>query len=229
MAQIDPKEPAGSAWCRTCGAAHGGPEHCPGVLKPSGQGQTVWQSRYKTSVGETLFFVTLSSWADRWCARIFSQPNIPWSIPGGGTAIKFLAEDPEECKEEAIRFLTEFCSRKGYTNPEAALSPAGDLENDRPSRVVKNLPLIWGTADPSNPGMSRNVSATGLFVATEIPLEPATTVRIRLALGALSLPLRGRVTWKRSAPDPGRRLEAGMGIQLISPPSIYKGYIQQFI
>ena len=68
-----------------------------------------------------------------------------------------------------------------------------------------------------------------MFVATELPPEPGTMIKIRLKLGALSLPLRGRVTWKREVPDPGRSLEAGMGIHLLSPPSIYKGYIRQFI
>ncbi len=214
-------------WCRTCGSAHVGSAHCPGILKLTGRNEKVWESPFVTAGGETMFFVTLTAWSDRWCARIYTQPNIPWSIPGGGTAIKFLSPTREECQAAAMRFLTDFCRRKGYAR--RGEEPAGDSAPDQPARVTRSIPVVWGEGTPSNPGASLNVSATGMFVATETPPEPGSTIRLRLVMGALSLPLRGRVTWKRAAPDPARSLEAGMGIHLLSPPSIYKSYVRQFV
>jgi hypothetical protein len=213
------------AWCTVCGTDHADPALCPGPLNLNGQGEKVWQSKFRTTGGESTFLVTRTERGTRWCARIFTHPNIPWSIPGGGTAIKFLSDDPEECKNDAIVFLNGFCRRKGYVNADNTNEQ--EKEQDRPIRLESSIPLIWGTGSPSTPGASLNVSASGMFVATEVPPEPGTTIRIRLKMGALSLPLRGRVTWRRDAPDPVRKLEAGMGVCLLSPPGIYKGYIRQ--
>ncbi len=216
-------------WCQVCGTAHTGATPCPGAVVLTGEGEMVWQSQFMTTGGETTFLITRTAWSDRWCARIFTSPNMPWSIPGGGAAIKFLSESPEECKDAAVRYLTGFCERKGYIKSGEEPAPEEEPAEGYPVRVASGIPLIWGTGDPSNPGASLNVSTTGMFVATELPPEPGTMISIRLKLGAFSLPLRGRVAWKREAPDPGRKLKAGMGIHLLSPPSIYKGYIQQFI
>ena len=229
MSQDKRDEKTQIVWCHVCGTAHTGPDPCPGALQLTGEGETVWQSRFETSGGEMTFLISRTAWSHRWCARIFTYPDIRWSIPGGGAAIKFLSEGPEECKDAAIRYLTGFCERKGYIKLDQRRAPDGEPAGGYPVRVDSGIPLIWGTGYPSNPGASLNVSTTGMFVATALPPEPGTMIRIRLNLGALSLPLRGRVTWKREAPDPGRRLEAGMGIHLLSPPSIYKGYIQQLI
>ncbi len=229
MPQYKRDDQTPTVWCPTCGTEHAGSAACPGALQLTGEGETVWQSRFKTTGGETTFLITRTAWSDRWCARIFTSPHIIWSIPGGGAAIKFLSENPEECKDAAIRYLTDFCERKGYIPWGEKPAPDKEPAQGYPVRVASGIPLVWGTGHPSNLGASLNVSTTGMFVATEVPPEPGTTIRIRLKLGALSLPLRGRVAWKREAPDPGRQLKAGMGIHLLSPPSIYKGYIQQFI
>jgi hypothetical protein len=229
MSQYKRDDPTPIVWCHVCGTAHSGAMTCPGALVLTGEGETVWQSWFKTTGGETAFLITRTAWSDRWCARIFTDPYMPWSIPGGGAAIKFLSESPEECKDAAVRYLIGFCEQKGYIKLGEKQAPAGEPAQGYPVRAASGIPLIWGTGYPSNPGASLNVSTTGMFVATELPPEPGTMIKIRLKLGALSLPLRGRVAWKREAPDPGRRLEAGMGIHLLSPPSIYKGYIQQFI
>jgi hypothetical protein len=195
-------------------------------MKLDSLGETVWQSCFETNRGETTFLITRTEWAGRWCARIFAHPNIPWSIPGGGPAIKFISDDPQECRDDALRFLLDFCNKKGYTDLSAGTESA---EEDRASRVPQTIPLVWGMERPTTPGASVNVSTNGMFVATDLPPEPGTVVKIRLKLGALSLPLRGRVTWNRPVTDTDRNLQAGMGIHLLSPPSIYKAHIQQFV
>jgi hypothetical protein len=214
-----------SGWCRGCGTVHKGQAPCPGSIKLDSQGEIVWQNRFETNNGETIFFITRSEWNGRWCARIFAHPNRPWSVPGGGPVIKFISDDPRDCRDDALGFLMDFCRRKGYTDPAGALAGTGE---DPPVRVPQTIPLIWGTERPSTPGGSVNVSTHGMFVATDLPPDPGTVVKVRMQFGAISLPLRGSVTWNRPQSDTDQNLQAGMGVCLLSPPSIYKGFIQQF-
>ena len=75
--------------------------------------------------------------------------------------------------------------------------------------------------DGPMPGVTRNVSPEGAFVATPRLLPVGDRVLLMLAVPGRRAPLavRAEVRWSREAPEtPDARRPAGMGLRFVDPP-----------
>lgn len=225
-----------STWCRVCCTEHEPQGRCPGELQPTGPEREGWKIIAETPGGMQGYGVLLAEVGRRWRARILTFPNIPWVLPGGDGAIKFLGRTPEEAELKAARFIREHCTGNGYTlrdGLELVDSPAVPFAiSARPgegvprvaTRFARQLPVRFGENAPTIVGRTVNLSATGLFVYTDYPLEAGLLAGLLLELEHCKLPLRGSVVWVRRIPGPFR--PPGMGLALFNPPTIYQRYIQ---
>jgi hypothetical protein len=223
-------------WCPTCCTSHKPDAVCPGVLAATGPERHGWRLAVDTPYGMESYGVLVAPSDKLWRARIVTFPSSLWSIPDGEAAIKFVGSSPDEAERQAADFIEAFCKRRGY-KPHEVLPPvvtgpvdpeaADSAENGAPTPQRKLLaaPLRFGRTRPSRDAVTANVSERGLFVSTLDPMEPGATIALRLELEALSLPLRGVVTWSRRAAVRGR--SRGMGIRLSHPPAVYVNYIRQ--
>ena len=223
------------SWCPTCCTSHEPEAVCPGRLEATGPERHGWRLAVDTPHGMESYGVLVAPTNKLWRARIVTFPNSLWSIPEGEGAIKFVASSPDEAEKQAAGFIEAFCNRRGYephevlppvvtapVDPEAADS--ADTADPTPQRKLLAAPLRYGRTRPSHDAVTANVSERGLFVSTVDPMDPGSAVALRLELEALSLPLRGVVTWSRKAAQRGRSV--GMGIRLSHPPAVYVNYIR---
>lgn len=92
-------------------------------------------------------------------------------------------------------------------------------------RKAHRLSAQWGTMRPSHVADTGNVSDSGLFLVTMSPIDPGARIVVRLQLGPLSMPLKGRVVWHRGRLESG--LPPGMGVCLVRPPAVYVDYVNR--
>lgn len=171
----------------------------------------------------------------RWRARIVSFPNVIWMVPGGGESIKFLAARQDDVLRNAIDFVRRHCVTRGYTMRDelecvssSAPGPivlAGGAGVVAAPRVERRLPVHFGINRPTVTAATANLSATGLFVTTDLPPGDGARLGLSLELEYCKVPLRGQVAWHRRKTSPGTI--AGMGLLLIQPPGVYVKYIEQ--
>lgn len=176
---------------------------------------------------------------DVWRARILTFPCSIWTIPGGGTALKFIAKTPQAAESEAIRFVERHCAQRGYTprNGLELAAPGAPRPALQPGRAPIVVEPRWPIVLPvryerigSNEGqlsisaVTRNVSERGVFVQTPAPVEEGRDILLGIRLPADRYPLEGRVVWSRTDGDGGR--PPGMGIRLVMAPPAYLEYIR---
>jgi len=224
-----------SHWCRVCGTRHASGSACPGPLPATGDERAGWRVTVETFDGVDAIGVLVAPSGELWRARILTYPNVLWTIPGGGGAMKFVAASPREAEALAIAFLERHCLERGWKRRDAvkpvdlgSLPPdAGSTHPSAPSparRRLRSFPVRFGSARPSTDAVTGNLSETGLFISTHEPLAPGTQIRMRLDLESAQVALRGLVVWNRERFVLGR--PAGMGIRLLDPPAVYVGYVQ---
>ena len=85
------------------------------------------------------------------------------------------------------------------------------------------IPARYGFDLPDYVGLTVNMSRTGLFLGTSLPLKTGRPIRVDVSLGGEDAELRGVVMWNRRRDDSDR--PAGMGIRLIEPPSSYPTFV----
>jgi Tfp pilus assembly protein PilZ len=90
-------------------------------------------------------------------------------------------------------------------------------------RKLLAVPVRFGDGPTLFSAMTGNLSESGLFVVTLVPLAPGTGVRVVIDLNAGPVGLRGQVAWKRPHPHLGRPV--GMGVELLAPPPDYKEFV----
>jgi hypothetical protein len=143
--------------------------------------------------------------------------------------MKFVAATEEQAEHQAIEYIREHCAARGYTMRDqlADLSGAtalvGETKRPKDQRYVRVLPVRYGVSKPVLSGRTRNLSLSGMFVDTRLPLTTGGTAGMLLELEHCRLPLRGNVVWTREQPGPSR--PAGMGVELVRPPAAYKKYV----
>ena len=71
--------------------------------------------------------------------------------------------------------------------------------------------------------MTADLSKSGLFIITDDPLPAGRDLMMLLELDRYSVPLAGKVAWRRTKAEQGR--PAGMGVQLQTPPHVYARYV----
>ncbi|MDH3785929.1 MAG: PilZ domain-containing protein, partial [Acidobacteriota bacterium] len=108
-------------------------------------------------------------------------------------------------------------------NPEddAVQAPIGGKD----PRLLLNLSVRFGEEKATTSAVTSDLSKNGLFVATDKPLPKATTVKLLVELYEFTIPLVGKVVW--STPHKRGSKPAGMGVQLISPPTMYLRHVRQ--
>lgn len=222
------------AWCALCGIEHPTDARCPAGLEAGGDETIAWRVTVETPRGMQGYAVLVAAVGERWRARILTFPNVMWTVPGGGSSIKFFARTPQEAERQAIAFIRAHCAGRSYVvrdELEPLLSgvvPEVRLRSeDSPlvdPRFHRSLPVQFGVSRPTVVAKTVNISAGGLFVATARPLVEGMLAGLLLELEHCKVPLRGAVIWKRELPTLGR--DPGMGLSLLSPPTIYVRYVQ---
>jgi hypothetical protein len=226
----------GTRLCGTCGESHASPVDCAGDLRPTGPERPSWRVEVDTPRGIQAFGVLIAPSYDHWRARILTYPNILWIGSDGRTTLKFGGKTAREAESRAVGFIESHCRSRGYqlrnalapvaSGPFAAsLAPA----TRRPGatavapRKPVALPVRFGPVRPVDPGMTVNLSESGLFVGARRFLEPGSAVALDMILRDSRPKLRGVVIWSRQVPKPG--LPSGMGVRLFAPPPAYTSYV----
>ncbi len=225
-----------SVWCPVCCTRHGEKAECPGQLLATGHERHGWRINVDTPNGIEACGVLVAECDGLWRARILTYPNILWTIPGGGGALKFVDNSPQEAERQAIAFVKEHFRKRGWSlrdtigrveplpiEPEAAPVLARPL--GRPAlRKIRFLPVHFGIARMSEMGGTGNLSETGLFVITNSPEKQGSWLKLILELNGHDVDMRGLVRWINGQPGAGR--SPGMGIQVESPPPFYRRYVR---
>jgi hypothetical protein len=227
-------------WCRLCCTRHAIDQVCPGELQATTPERHAWRVNVETPRGVEAYGVLIAEAADVWRARILTYPNILWGVPGGGGTIKFVGATPQDAEQQAVQFIRAHCASRdfrmqhdvvratpGRIDADSALPIAVDLAGEPAVRKIRFLPLRFGVVGATEPGGTANLSETGLFVITGVPIDAGSQLKMLLGLECSSIPLHGEVRWMCNRPHVGR--SPGMGVQLISPPPTYLSFVRSLV
>ncbi|HZN55567.1 MAG TPA: hypothetical protein VFB67_09620 [Candidatus Polarisedimenticolaceae bacterium] len=209
-------------WCRVCGTEHTEPRICPGDLRATGAEKPGWRVEIETPHGHEAIGVLLAPSHDVWRARIVTFPNVLWTAPGGGGAMKFVGGTREEAEALAVAFIEQHVRSKRSAR-RGGPTPTGPSTPSASPRKLRCLPVRFGRERAGILGLTVNLSAEGMFINVSDPEEEGFPLRINLEIEAHTLPLRGLVMWNRLRPDYGRPV--GMGIRLAEPPPMYRSFV----
>lgn len=228
-----PMETRRNGWCLLCCTRHDAAEPCPGDLSSTGDERHGWRITVDTPHGLESYGVLVAETYGLWRARIVTYPRILWTVPGGGGTVKFVGRSPLEAESRAIEFIKTHCTARGYeirnfrssVEPGPVPSEAGDRAQPAQAvRKVRFLPVRFGRVNLTERGRTGNLSETGLFIITEVPVDQGERVSMMLSVEAERLALTGQVRWSRTDHRVGRT--PGMGIQIDTPPPEYLRFVQ---
>ncbi len=213
---------------------------CPGELLATGPERHGFKVVVETPHSMEAYGVLVAPAGKVWRARILTYPGSLWTVPGGGRVLKFVASTPQRAEEQAIRFIEQHCVARGYllrnglelADPRRARSRPGVHPPPQATTTVeprwpKVFPVryeVEGLDPPALEAVTRNVSASGLFIQTPAPVVAGRDVLLHLKLAAERLLLKGTVVWLRQDSEVGR--PPGMGLRLVMPPDAYLNYIR---
>ena len=222
-------------WCAVCCTRHTAVRDCPGNLLATGPERHA--RKFTVTQGKRLEYygVLIAEAGELWRARIFTYPNMLWSVPGGRGTIKFVGANPAEAEARAIEFLREHCEQREFVMVEAGDERVpGQVEPEDSDRSVPRrakevrypcrVQVRFGMDKARRPARTSNLSANGLFVVTNRPVPEGQAICLLFDLEDCALPLIGTVVWVRPE-EPGK--PGGMGIQLDRPPALYRGYVEE--
>lgn len=220
----------GTRICVTCGGSHPSPVDCAGDLRPTGPERPSWRVEVDTPRGIQAFGVLVAPSYDHWRARVLTYPNVLWVGSDRRTTLKFGGRTAREAESRAIGFIESHCKARGYQLRNALAPVAPRTSGSRapkatvaaPRKTVA-LPVRFGPVRPVDPGMTVNLSETGMFLGSRRLLEPGSAVSLDMILSDSRPKLRGVVVWSR--PIPERGLPTGMGVRLFAPPTSYTSYV----
>lgn len=180
-----------------------------------------------TSWGRETYQVLLNETDKGWLARIVTLPNRMWAQPGGREAVKFHAATMQEAEAAAVRFIEDECIRTCRR-----MAPPSEFVNDQPPRkenelnaaqpaprIAQRILVRFGTKAPDRPGVTGNLSETGMFIITDQPAPVGARVLIDLRTPEGPVVLGGQVVWSREWKQAGRSL--GFGVRLTERPPEY--------
>jgi hypothetical protein len=205
-------------------------------LLATGHERHGWRINVDTPHGIEACGVLVAECDGLWRARVLTYPNVLWSVPGGGGALKFVDDSPQGAERQAIAFVKEHfrgrdCSLRdeiGMVEP-ALIAPEAAPSLVRPPghpahRKVRFLPVHYGIARMTEMGGTGNLSETGLFVITNSPEREGSWLKLLLDLNGHDVDMRGLVRWMNMQSHAGR--SPGMGIQIEAPPPRYRRYVR---
>lgn len=226
--------PHDDPWCAVCCTRHTPGGECPGNLLATGPERHAHKFAVAQENRLEYYGVLIAEAGDHWRARIFTYPNMLWSVPGGRGTIKFVGDTAKEAETRAIEFLNEHCEARRYTMQEAAIEPqVGQLEKENADQLSPQggkeerhpckVPIRFGEEKAEQAATTANLSSGGVYIATDKLVEKGKRVRMLLDVQAYTIPLVGTVVWVRVREEPGKA--KGMGVQLHTPPALYLRYV----
>ena len=220
-------------WCAVCGSVHADPADCPGDLRATGAERHGWRVAVDTPNGIEAYGVLVAPTHDRWRARILTFPNVLWTIPGGAATLKFVAGSPQSAEALAVAFIEGHIAARGYArrshmDPTTPGRYGGEMSSAAlvvAPRKAHAVPVRFGNGSTLFSAMTANLSESGMFVATLAPLDPGVALRVMMSLATGPIGMKGEVVWSRSTIVLGRPV--GMGLKLLSPPSLYQEFVRE--
>jgi hypothetical protein len=224
-------------WCEVCGTTHVGDEKCPGDVPATGPEESGWRISVETPTGVEAYGVLVAPSNDKWRARIVTYPNMLWTLPGGRLTLKFVGRTRVEAEQKAVAMIGAHCAERGYVSRDGVIparivpdAPSKSVTGPKPvihiqpaKRKKCRIPARYGTGLPEYVGVAFNVSETGLFLGTSLPLRSGKPIQIDMRLAGDRARLKGVVMWNRRRHEDDR--PAGMGIRLTDSPSIYPTFV----
>lgn len=197
-------------------------------MKPPLRGKPGLSTIVITPWGRETYQVWVEHVPPAYVARIVTLPNRIWASPGGREAIKFHGVTADEAEQAAAAFIEEerlLNKRRLWKPPVNAADPDRILVPKPPEgtpapaeRFMRRLLLRFGIGAPQVPGLTANLSESGLFIITDRPGAVGAEVCIDLRFPDLPIMLGGEVVWVRASRDQGA---LGCGIRLIESPAEY--------
>ncbi len=92
-------------------------------------------------------------------------------------------------------------------------------ERRKKSRMPIIIQINYHTVDSFFRDFADDLSAEGMFIATQEPLEPGTKLSLEFLLPGCNYPIRvkAEVTWNRKVYDMGRSRGMGVKFENLSP------------
>jgi len=195
-----------TTWCATCLSRHLLEERCPGELNATGPERHAWRVNVATPRGVEAYGVLVAPSDDLWRARVLTFPNILWLAPGMRGTMKFVGRSADEAGQKAIAFVRDHCRERRYklrremvevvsTGDGAALVTS--TQAPAAPRKTRFLPVRFGVAGPTELAGTGDLSETGMFIITDIPIQSGSVVDLSLMLDHDRIALRGAVIWMR--------------------------------
>jgi len=181
-----------------------------------------------TQRGKEIYQVFLEETSAGWVARIVTLPNQIWAVPGGREAVKFHGSTASEAESAAAAFIEQerIASGRRLWIPRPGVrdqaKPGGPILVTHPKvadRIARRFLVRFGLAKPDRPGVTGNLSETGLFIITNMPGQVGSELEIDLRLPDAPLVLGGEVVWIRTERRQGASV--GCGVRLIRRPPEY--------
>jgi hypothetical protein len=181
--------------------------------------------------------VLLAECGEQWRARIMTFPNVLWLVPGGVTSLKFIAPTNGEAEAQAINFIRAHCRSRNLQVREPAGRSSGSRATQEANvdvftpptaetlRKIRFLPVRFGVVGATEPGGTGNLSQTGIFIITCLPLDNGARLKMTLDVDERDIAMDGCVRWMQRSPHGGQ--SPGMGVQLLSPPAPYVDYVRK--
>lgn len=216
------------AWCAACCTQHE-KDDCPGVVELTGPERAGRRFVARREDQTERYQVLVGKAGDRWRARIVTLPNMLWAMPSGRRTAKFIDTDPIEAERKAVLFIFQRARSLGFAITEIAEAQESEPDDTRAGkrtggrRVDHSLTALFGADRPTWPAKVSNLSVTGLFLATNHPVQPGDRISIVLQCEHFRIPLVGIVSWIN--PKPTGAVPAGMGVELDDPSAIYRQYV----
>src|SRR5262245_16915897 len=128
-----------------------------------------------TPWGTETYQVWLEETARGWVARIVTLPNRVWASQSGKEAVKFHGATIDEAEAAALQFINDERVLNGRRLASHRLgAPTGLPSQAEPDeaqyhapRLPRRFPLLFGPTAPILPGLTANLSETGIFVITD--------------------------------------------------------------
>ena len=222
-------------WCLVCCSQHLPGRACPGELLASGPERQARRFQVSQARRIEYYGVLIAESDDLWRSRIFTYPNMLWSVPGGRGTMKFVGSTAQEVEAKAVAFIREHCKlRKFLLTEHEQPKVAGRMKRERAAvqnprsareeRHPSALNVLFGEEQAEEPGLTTDLSNGGLFIATKRLKPQGRRLRLKLQVGDYTIALRGSVAWVRTKAEKGRPI--GMGIRLTQPPALYVRYVK---
>ena len=175
-----------------------------------------------TPWGKETYQVFLEETEAGWVARIVTLPNRVWAAPGGREAIKFRGATASEAEQAAAAFIEQervatgrrlWVAAPGVGDAATKGAPIVTAQPKVAARVAQRYLVRFGLASPDRPGVTGNLSESGLFIITDKPGPVGSGIEIDLRFPDTPVILGGEVVWIRT--ERTGNASVGCGVRLI--------------